>query len=99
MMLLATNVRVIFLPKVEMVGLQTLKRLLEHLHGEGAFASVSANLGHEKTLSRLPLRAMPIQSSLLPRWYSQQLSKKGMPQSMASWTMAVAVAEFSASPR
>ena len=39
-----------------------------------------------KTLSRLPRSASPSHSSERPLWYSQQLSKKSMPASIASWT-------------
>ena len=36
------------LPEIKMVGLQTVQRLLQHLHGEIGVPAVSANLGHQE---------------------------------------------------
>ena len=36
------------LPEVEMIGLKAAQGLFEHLHGEGAFAAVGADFGHEE---------------------------------------------------
>ncbi len=36
------------LPEIEVVGLQAAEGLLQHLHGEGSVAAVSADFGHEE---------------------------------------------------
>src|SRR5580704_15612988 len=71
------------LPKVQVISLQSVERLLEHLHGQGSVPCVHTFV-IRKSLSRRPLSALPIQSSLFPRWYSQQLSKNVIPLSTAS---------------
>ena len=74
------------LPQVEVVGLEPAQRLVEHLHGQVRAAAVRADLGHEEDLVAAPFRPRPSQSSARPFQYSQQLSKKVMPASTASWT-------------
>ncbi len=50
-------------------------------------------------MSRRPFKPRPSQSSLLPLWYSQQLSKNVMPASTAFCTMRTASSTLSTSPR
>ena len=75
------------LPEIEVIGLEALEGLVQHFGRQSSFAAVGADFGHEKDLVTAAFQALPIQSSDLPRWYSQQLSKKVMPLSTASCTI------------
>src|SRR5205085_101812 len=56
------------LPQVKVVGLEPAQRLLQHFHGEIGTPSVSANLGHEKSLFAAPLQRSthPVFSAAIP---------------------------------
>src|SRR6266849_1396095 len=75
------------LPEIKMIGLQAMERFFQHLQGQAGVTAMGTRLGHQKDLVATAFSPAPIQSSVLPRRYSQQLSKKVMPPSTASWTI------------
>jgi hypothetical protein len=48
------------LPEVEVVGLKTTQRLLEHPHGERTVAAVSADLGHALMVDSKPVCTLQV---------------------------------------
>jgi hypothetical protein len=79
------------LPEVEMIRPQPRQRLLELTHRDLPVAAVRANLGHQEDLVAPALQRVA--------WYSQALSKKVRPASIASWTRAVASCSEGMVPR